>query len=171
MGPGGATEALQFLVLQWLCKRRKGIPGHTSRTEPEPMTLPKRDIPALIEALRVRAMALTGAQWERAATADMMREAAECLEDAEGQRLIYEEGLRLWDAREQELKQRLHEANMATVAERAERDNRVVEMSNRIDRLRAALAKITARHDWQPGLGMCVCESHIEARKLLGEGY
>lgn len=133
--------------------------------------LPKRDIPALVEALRVRAMALTGAQWERAATADMMREAAECLEAQEGQRLIYEEGLRLWDAKEEHLNTLLHRANLGIIAERAERDNRVVEMSNRIDRLRAALAKITARHDWQPGLGMCVCESHIEARKLLGEGY
>jgi hypothetical protein len=46
-------------------------------------TLPKRDVPALIEALRIRALALTGEKWERTATRDMMKEAADQLERAE----------------------------------------------------------------------------------------
>lgn len=45
------------------------------------MTLPKRDIPALIEALRIRALALTGEKWERNSTRDMMKEAADRLEE------------------------------------------------------------------------------------------
>lgn len=45
------------------------------------MMLPKRDILALIEALRIRALALTGAAWERDATRDMMNEAAGQLEN------------------------------------------------------------------------------------------
>lgn len=44
---------------------------------------PKRDIPALIEALRIRALALTGAEWERTATRDMMKEAADRLEESQ----------------------------------------------------------------------------------------
>lgn len=43
--------------------------------------LPKRDTPALIEALRIRALALTGQEWERNATRDMMNEAAQQLEE------------------------------------------------------------------------------------------
>ena len=50
--------------------------------KPEPWpSLPKRDVPALIEALRIRALALTGERWERNATRDMMKEAAQVLED------------------------------------------------------------------------------------------
>lgn len=45
------------------------------------MTLPKRDARELIEALRIRALALTGEAWERTATRDMMNEAAQMLED------------------------------------------------------------------------------------------
>lgn len=45
------------------------------------MTLPIRDTSALIEALRIRALALTGETWEREATRDMMKEAAQSLED------------------------------------------------------------------------------------------
>jgi hypothetical protein len=43
--------------------------------------LPKRDAKALIESLRIRALALTGEAWERTATRDMMKEAAQMLED------------------------------------------------------------------------------------------
>jgi hypothetical protein len=43
--------------------------------------LPQRDIPTLIEALRIRALALTGEAWERTATRDMMNEAAQQLEN------------------------------------------------------------------------------------------
>ena len=43
--------------------------------------LPKRDAKALIEALRIRALALTGEAWERTATRNMMNEAAQMLED------------------------------------------------------------------------------------------
>ncbi len=46
-----------------------------------PPQLPKRDIPALIEALRIRALALCGEKWERDATRDMMKEAADRLEE------------------------------------------------------------------------------------------
>jgi hypothetical protein len=45
------------------------------------MNLPRRNIPELIKALRIRALALTGAEWERDATRDMMKEAAQMLED------------------------------------------------------------------------------------------
>ncbi len=45
--------------------------------------LPKRDVKALVEALRIRALALTGQEWERTATRDMMKEAAQMLEDME----------------------------------------------------------------------------------------
>lgn len=48
----------------------------------------KRDIPALIEALRVRALALTGAEWERNATRDMMNEAAQRLEELAAYRSV-----------------------------------------------------------------------------------
>ena len=48
---------------------------------PPPESLPKRDVPDLIDALRVRASALTGAPWERPATAAMMTEAADRLEE------------------------------------------------------------------------------------------
>ena len=41
---------------------------------------PKRDATELIEALRIRAMYLTGEKWERTATAAMMKEAADMLE-------------------------------------------------------------------------------------------
>ena len=44
-------------------------------------TLPKHDIPALIEALRIRVLALTGEKWERDATRNMMKEAADRLEE------------------------------------------------------------------------------------------
>jgi hypothetical protein len=44
-------------------------------------SLPKRDVPTLIESLRIRALALTGERWERDATRDMMREAADRLEE------------------------------------------------------------------------------------------
>ena len=51
----------------------------------------KRDIPALIEALRIRALALTGEKWERGATQAMMKEAAQCLEDLREQRCEWTE--------------------------------------------------------------------------------
>ena len=38
------------------------------------MSLPQRDTPDLITALRIRALALTGVEWERDATRDMMLE-------------------------------------------------------------------------------------------------
>ncbi len=57
-------------------------PIEDART-PESAALPQRDIPALIEALRIRAMALTGEAWERSATRDMMKEAAQRLEDCQ----------------------------------------------------------------------------------------
>jgi hypothetical protein len=43
--------------------------------------LAKRDIPALVEALRIRATAITGQAWERWATGIVMKEAAQQLED------------------------------------------------------------------------------------------
>lgn len=42
--------------------------------------LPKRDARSMSEALRIRAMCLTGEKWERNATADMMKEAADLIE-------------------------------------------------------------------------------------------
>ena len=45
------------------------------------MIMPQRDIFTLIEALRVRSLALTGEAWERVATRDMMNEAAQQLEN------------------------------------------------------------------------------------------
>lgn len=44
--------------------------------------LPKRNAMELAEALRIRALALTGETWERGATAVMMKEAADLLEQA-----------------------------------------------------------------------------------------
>jgi hypothetical protein len=41
---------------------------------------PKRDVPALVEALRIRALTLTGQSWERAGTIAMMKDAADMLE-------------------------------------------------------------------------------------------
>lgn len=45
--------------------------------------LPKRNARELTESLRIRALALTGETWERNATRDMMKEAAQMIEDLE----------------------------------------------------------------------------------------
>jgi hypothetical protein len=45
-----------------------------------PSALPKRGNQELTEALRIRALALCGEKWERTATADMMKEAADAIE-------------------------------------------------------------------------------------------
>lgn len=63
----------------------------------------------------------------------------------EAQRLIYEEGLQLWNAKEEGFKAEIHRANLGVIVERTERDNRVVEMSNRIDRLSDALKIIVSQ--------------------------
>jgi hypothetical protein len=41
---------------------------------------PKRGVSALVEALRIRALTLTGQSWERAGTIAMMKDAADMLE-------------------------------------------------------------------------------------------
>lgn len=63
------------------------------------------------------------------------------------QQLIYEEGLQLWAAKEEEFKAQIHKANLGIIAERAERDNRVVEMSNQLDELRARVAALSAEKE------------------------
>ena len=57
------------------------VQGSTCPWCRKPVGLRQRDIPALIELLRIRALALTGAEWERDATRNMMNEAAQRLED------------------------------------------------------------------------------------------
>lgn len=39
----------------------------------------------------------------------------------------------------------------------------------RIENLEAALKALSDRHDWQPGMGQCVCSQHKEAREALKE--
>lgn len=73
--PSG-TDRIQVRLLQRTTVAPHGQP---------PPDLPKRDAPALIEALRIRAMCLTGAQWERTATAAMMKEAADEIERLKGE--------------------------------------------------------------------------------------
>lgn len=52
--------------------------------------LPKRDAETLARDLRVRALHLTGAGFEAPATADMMREAADLLDELRGAALALE---------------------------------------------------------------------------------
>ncbi len=34
-------------------------------------------------------------------------------------------------------------------------------------RLREALAALSKRHDWTPGMGECICSEHMAAREIL----
>jgi hypothetical protein len=96
---GGAVEALRYAlqrIVDYVERVKKNADvfliqqtaeaALASRLSPpqavERVALPVRDIPTLIEALRIRALALTGAAWERTATRDMMTEAAQRLEDS-----------------------------------------------------------------------------------------
>ena len=36
--------------------------------------------------------------------------------------------------------------------------------------LREILVGLAKRHEWQPGMGPCVCEWHTKARALLSDG-
>ena len=41
------------------------------------------------------------------------------------------------------------------------------EMREEIARLREALAALSKRHDWTPGMGECICSEHMAAREIL----
>ena len=65
----------------WGSLRCPFLPGELHKTIRPWPSLPNRDVPALIELLRIRALALTGERWERDATRGMMNEAADRLEE------------------------------------------------------------------------------------------
>lgn len=44
---------------------------------------------------------------------------------------------------------------------------RIEELSARCAKLEAALKALSDRHDWQPGMGQCVCQQHKQAREAL----
>lgn len=98
--------------------------------------LPKRDGRELTEALRIRALALTGEKWERTATADMMKEAAQWIEDA----LAEVQTLRV---EREALSRDLEQTTRAWATAADDRDD----YSERAKRLRAAAGRIMNDED------------------------
>jgi hypothetical protein len=55
----------------------------------------------------------------------------------------------------------------AAIEAEARANQPALSQTQEVERLRAALTNLSVRHDWSPDLGHCICDAHIEARKLL----